>query len=149
MRTATGKPFWVRHEVYSFGATVVAPTATVALVTCNPLAYHPTFLDDPTEARVDWQFIGSVTDAGAGSQALVRMVSDPAGAANIRGSSIILPVGAGLSLIFAWAYDGAAVDTPAFDQGQTLQIQGLNPAGAGNVSFEGRLFLNTFNQQAP
>lgn len=146
-RTNTFRPFLIRKEVYRFLSTAVAPDATVELVTCAPLAYHPSW--PITEVKIAYTFIGAAVDAGGGSNPQVQMVSDPTGTPQVRGQSIVFPLLASVGLPWGWAFFGDGPDSPAFDDGQTLQLQGLNPAGGGNVSIDGVLTLEVFAQEAP
>lgn len=148
-RTYTYKPYLIRQEIYPVSAVAVAPAATTALATTSPLAYNPAWLADLTQVKVQYDFIGSVTDAGAGSNPQMQMIADFGGAAVTRGQSIVLALGVGLALPFSWRFRGEAPDSPAFDNGSVLQLQGLNPGGAGNVTFDGFLTVSVFAQEAP
>lgn len=148
-RTFTLKPYIVRQEVYPVSAVAVAPDATTALATTSALAYNPAWLVDLTEVKVQYDFIGSVTDAGSGSNPQMQMVADFGGTNAVRGQSIVLALGVSLALPFSWRFRGEAPDAPAFANGSVLQLQGLNPSGAGNVSFDGFLTLSVFAQEAP
>jgi len=148
-RTFTLNPYIVRQEIYPVAAVAVAPDATIALATTSPLAYNPGWLADLTQVKVQYDFIGSVTDAGSGSNPRMQMVADLGGADAVRGQSIVVPVGAGLSQLWSWRFRGEAPDSPAFANGSILQLQGLNAGGAGNVSFDGFLTLTVFAQEAP
>lgn len=148
-RTFTYKPYIVRQEVYPVAAVAVAPDATVALATTSPLAYQPQWLANLTEVKAQYDFIGSVTDAGSGSNPQMQMIADFGGANAVRGQSIVLVLGVSLALPFSWRFRGEAPDSPAFDDGSVLQLQGLNPSGAGNVTFDGFLTLTVFAQESP
>lgn len=148
-RTFTLKPYIVRQEIYPVSAVVVAPDATVALATTSALAYNPGWIADLTEVKVQYDFIGSITDAGSGSNPQMQMVADFGGAAAVRGQSLLVALGAAASQIYAWRFRGEAPDSPAFANGSVLQLQGLNPSGAGNVSFDGFLTLTVFAQESP
>lgn len=147
-RTNTLEPFLIRKEVYPVAAVAVAPDATVALATAAPLSYNPEWT--LTEIKAVWFFSGVIIDAGAGSVPAVRVVSDPSGAANIVGSlSFPGSLAAGVSALFPYIGRGEAPNSPAMDNGQVLELQGQNPGGAGNVTFDGFFTLEVFAQQAP
>lgn len=148
-RTNTLSPFLIRKEIVTVGPTVVAPAATPTLATFQAIPiYRPEWVTNNIIIEVN--FVGSMTDAGAGSTAQLTLIADSTGigpgpVARGQSSNFILAAAAVIPL--SWKVFNQ-IPAGGFDATMIPLLQGGN-AGAGNVTIGGVATIEYYQPEAP